>query len=273
MNARTLERFFSQDWNILPAAVEPMLLKLASAENTEREMKMPARPDHDAGGNELPKLEITPDGIAIVPIKGPLVHNATGEDKYWYNVIAHGDVADDLDQALAEGARAVLLDIDSPGGTVQGTEELAGKIDEVAGAVDVFSFNNGLCCSAAEYLSVGAVMRMGLPSSLNGSIGVILQTFDFSKMLERFGVTVNLFTSGKFKGTGHPAKALTDDQREYLQAHVKMMADEFKGHVRAHRPSMTDELMQGQTFTGKQALNIELLDQLVQRRSQALGLI
>jgi signal peptide peptidase SppA len=293
LNPAALQRFFSQDWHIYPAALDPLLLVLLSccvrpvaaspvaasaspsahSADATREEPIARRPSHDAYGDEIPKMEITSSGLAIVPVHGPLLKGATGSDKKYYGVISHEDVADDLNQALAEGATKILLDINSPGGTVAGTPELAALIDEISGAVDLFSFNGQLSASAAEYLSAGAVARFGVSSSINGSIGTILQSVDFSRMLDSLGITVNLFTSGKFKGTGNPYVAMTDEQKDYLKSMVKTLGAEFAQHMTAHRPAMKPDQMQGQVFTGKQALEIGLLDQLVQSRAEAIRLI
>jgi signal peptide peptidase SppA len=286
-NTAALQRFFTHDWHIYPAALDPLLLALCSVEpvasfsssssspsaHSAGPTPVAKRPTHDAYGDEIPRMEITSSGLAIVPVHGPLLKGATGSDKKFYGVTSHEDVADDLNDAMAHGATRILLDMNSPGGTVSGTPELAALIDEIAGAVDLFSFNGSLSASAAEYLSAGAVARFGVSSSINGSIGTILQTVDFSKLLDNLGIKVNLFTSGKYKGTGNPYVAMTDDQRDYLKSMVKTLGAEFADHMTAHRPAMKPDHMQGQVFTGKQALEIGLLDQLVQSRAEAIRLI
>lgn len=233
---------------------------------------MARRPQHDRYGDQIPAMEMTDDGIAIVPVHGAMVKGATGSDKYRYGVTSHQDIEDDLDEALSRGARAILLDINSPGGTVAGTPELAAKVDQIGGVVDIYSYNGHLSASAAEYFSAGVAARFGVHSSINGSIGTILQTVDISRMLERFGVTVNTFTSGKFKDTGNPTKPMTDEHREFLSGLVKVLGNEFKDHMQTHRP-LKDEHLQGQVFTGRQALDIGLLDQIVSNRAEALSLI
>lgn len=271
MNNR-IQRFFGQSWHICPDAIEPFLLSVARDSTEEESGPMAKRPAHDRYGDSIPALEMTDDGIAIVPVHGAMVKGATGSDKYRYGVTSHSDIEDDLDESLARGARAILLDINSPGGTVAGTPELAAKVDKIGGVVDIYSFNGQLSASAAEYFSAGVSARFGVRSSINGSIGTILQTLDISKMLDMMGVTVNVFASGKYKGTGNPVKPMTDDQREYVQSLVKKMGGEFKDHMQMHRP-LQDEHLQGQVFTGQQALDIGLLDQIVSSRAEVLSLI
>jgi len=273
-----LSRFFSQPWHIQPAAIESLLLRLVEMESARHPLSdevepLDARPSHDCMGDPLAQMELLSSGLAIVPVHGPLVLGATGSDKKYYGVASHEDISADLDEAINQGAESILLDMNSPGGTVAGTPELAQKIDDLSAQVDIFSYNGQLCASAAEYLSAGVTARFGVGSSINGSIGTMLETVDISKLLERFGVTVNLFTSGKYKATGHLAKALTDDQREFLTTFVKNHGAEFAAHMQAHRPSLTAEHMQGQIFTGREAASIGLLDQLVSSRAEAIALI
>ncbi len=272
MNTR-LQRFFGQSWHIFPEAIEPLLLDVMrdSADEPASD-PMDRRPAHDRNGDPIPAMEMTDDGIAIVPIHGPMVKGATGSDKHHFGVVSHDDIGDDLDDALAQGARAILLDINSPGGTVAGTPELAAKVDKIGGAVDVYSFNGQLSASAAEYFSAGVSARFGVASSISGCIGTILQTMDISKMLEMFGVTVNVFASGKYKATGNPYKPMSDEQRDYVRGLVKNLGAEFQDHMQAHR-GLDSEHMQGQIFTGKQAVDIGLLDQLVQSRAEVLAMI
>lgn len=295
MNLRTLDRFFPPDgWHILPTAFENLLLTVLQQEREEpqRQVKawstgnsssyrdelertVEARPKVDYWGDEIAQMTVTESGLAIVPIHGPLMKGARGSDKYYFGVISHEDVEADLDNAQAQGAHTILLDINSPGGTVAGTPELAAKIDELGGSPDlnVVSFNRGLSASAAEYLSAGASLRFATESSINGSIGTILQTVDLSKMLEQFGVTVHTFTSGKYKGTGNPYQAMTDDQKDYLKGMVKQLGAQFAAHMQSHRPSMQPEHFQGQTFTAKEARIIGLTDETVRTRAEVLAAI
>src|SRR5262245_59692762 len=138
MNLRTIDRFFSQSWHILPSAFETMMLSVLDQDKFAENYRTPDyivhRPTIDAYGDEIARMRGTQNGVAIVPVHGALMANASGSDKYYYGVISHEDIAEDLDEAVNRGAEAILLDINSPGGTVAGTPELASKIDELAQA-------------------------------------------------------------------------------------------------------------------------------------------
>jgi protease IV len=145
---------------------------------------------------------------------------------------------------------------------------LGAKVIEVDRAVPVISWNESMCCSAAEFISAGASVRGATPSSLNGSIGTRLEVWDFSRMLDRAGVDVKVFASGKYKAAGHPAKALTEEQTEYLEGFVSRLGAEFQTHMAMQRPLLRLEHMQGQLFTGSDALAIGLVDLLSNSRAE-----
>lgn len=272
MNPRTLDRFFSQEWHILPDAAQTLLLSVMQLDEKSDGEPMDARPTHDVNGDAMPQLQVLDSGLAIVPIHGPLMDNATGSDKFFMGVTSYQDIADDIDTALNQGVENFLLDIMCPGGTVRGLAECASVISELADSMNVASFNRGTSASAAEYLSAAALPRYGMVSSVNGSIGSILQTIDVSKMLEKFGVTVNTFASGKYKAMGNPYMAMTDDQKDFLKGWVKNSANDFKDHMRIHR-GLKDDHMEGQIFTAAQALNIGLLDEIVKSRAEVIQAI
>ena len=236
------------------------------AQRTGTLAAMPRRPTSDIYGEDIAQMTIQ-SGIAIVPIHGALVQGASGFEKWYDGVRSHEDIDEDLDaaeNALQSGkARAILLDMKSPGGTVAGTPELAARISALAQALPVYSFNGSLSASAAEYLSAAAQVRFATPSSTNGSIGVILQRMTMTGWLEMWGVKVDLFTSGKLKAAQHPLKELSESDREHLQGRTDELGAEFRAHMLAHRPALQAGTMQGQVFTGTNAAKNGLVDALV----------
>lgn len=273
MNLSALQRFISHEWHLLPDAIEGLLFKIAASDEREQDQPLEKRPTEDAWGDPIDQMEFTDAGVAIIPVHGPLIKGALPSDKYYFRAVAYEDIEMDLDEAMNRGVETILLDMDSPGGTVAGMEEFAAKVDAVGQAVDLFSFNGACCASAAEYLSVGAVARFATPSSVNGSIGTILQTVDLSRLLEQMGITINQFASGKYKGTGSPWKPLTDDQRQFLHSLVRNLASNFKDRMQLYRADLTADHMEGQWFYGKEASQIGLIDELVMSRAAVLSAI
>ena len=107
----------------------------------------------------------------------------------------------------------IVLDIDSPGGTVAGTPEAAAQIAAANKVKRVDAWTGNLMCSAAYYLAAGCRGVYAAPSATVGSIGVYLPVVDRSEMYKAMGVKVDIIKSGKYKGMGFPGTSLTDDQR------------------------------------------------------------
>jgi signal peptide peptidase SppA len=206
-------------------------------------------------------------GVAIVPIKGSIVKGAGMFEKSC-GAVSHEDIHGDIDQVIA-GARAgqvhtAVFDFNSPGGMVMGTPEVSARIAGLRHqGVRTMAFTDELMASAAYEMAAGVQEIFATPSAIVGSIGTIWEFYNVAKQLAARGVEYNVFTSGPYKGMGHPAVALTDDQKAWIQEHVDMHANAFKAHVRLYRKGVAEETMQGQSFTGEQGKAAGLVDNLV----------
>lgn len=221
-----------------------------------------ARPAKGFFGDPIQQMTMV-NGIARIPMKGSLVKGAGMLDKVC-GAVSHEDIHEDLDTAVGSGCRGIILDTDCPGGMVMGTPELASRIASiVAGGTEVQGFIDGLGCSAAIYILAGCSGIYATPSSMVGSVGTIWEFCNVVKQLEELGIHYDIFASGPYKGLGHPAQELTDDQAAWIQEHVDMLSEEFKNHMRQHRPGVAEETMQGQVFTGAQGAENGLIDATV----------
>lgn len=225
-----------------------------------RETREPVsrRPDRDYYGDDIEKMRME-GSVAIVPIVGPLLKGASGSDKM-AGFASYEDIHEDIDSALAAKASAIILNISSPGGTAVGAGELARHVKDATDVIPVYSFTDSMQCSAAEYVSGACTARFATADAIVGSIGTIMATVSFQGMLEKFGVKAEVFTSGKFKGTGHPFKNLSQEQSEYIQGFVDTLAGEFKSWMGSHRKAMRSDDMEGQVFTGRQGAENGLID-------------
>ena len=224
-----------------------------------------ARPKEDFFGDALPQMEIDKDRIATIPIKG-IIGQGFGTFEKSCGAVDTQDIIEELDTAVARGARAVILDIDSPGGTVNGTPELADKLSQIqADGPPVYTFTNSLIASAAYWIGSTAAGGIYTTKSADiGSIGVYLPWIDRSKAFEAMGYKVEIIKAGKLKATGYPGTQLTEDQRAHLQQGVDDIYKMFTDHVRAWRGQVDDSVMQGQTFLADKAKEAGLIDGVVQ---------
>ena len=144
-------------------------------------------------------------------------------------------------QALADpSVTGIVLDIDSPGGSVSGTQELAAIIRSGRGQKRTIAVANSLAASAAYWIGTAADELWVTPSGEVGSVGVIAMHEDLSRALDAAGVTVSLITAGAYKGEGNPYQPLDDDARGYLQARVDEAYTAFVRDLAKHRGVSTD---------------------------------
>lgn len=209
---------------------------------------------------ELEQMEIR-DGIAYIPISGPIGRGLSAFEKGAGAV----DVADiSLEIEEAEGndeVIGIIFVMDTPGGMVSGTPELA---DEIA-AIEkpCYAYTEGMIASAGYWLAAATDGIFARKSADIGSIGVYLPWADVTEALKQKGVKVELFTSGKYKGMGFPGTSLSEEQRALLAGRVEEIAQMFYEHVRSTRPDVTEEEMQGQVFKADQASEKGLINGVV----------
>ena len=159
--------------------------------------------------------------------------------------------------------RGLIVDVDSPGGTVTGGETLHQAIAKVAARKPVVTVMGSTAASAAYMIAVPAARIYARDSTLTGSIGVLLQTGEISGLLEKIGVTAETFVSGPLKNQPSPTHPTSPQGREVLQGLVTDMYDQFVGMVAAgrHMPAeQVRKLADGRPYTGRQALGLGRVD-------------
>lgn len=168
-----------------------------------------------------------------------------------------------INEALSDKTiDAIVLDVDSPGGTVTGVPEAAQAIETAVAQKPIVAYTGGMMASAAYWISASADAIFAAPSADVGSIGVYAALLDTSRMLENEGIKVEMFKQGKFKAMGFPGIPLTEEQRAYIQDGVDDIANWFRGFVSANRRSVEADAMEGQTFMGQSAVDAGLVDRI-----------
>jgi capsid assembly protease len=124
-------------------------------------------------------------------------------------------------QALDDSnCKAIVFDVDSPGGSVDGVMELASEIYDARNQKPVIAVVNSMCCSAAYWMASAASQIMITPSGQSGSIGVYVSHEDISEALKKEGIKVSIIKAGKYKTEGNPTEPLPDEARAALQSKV-----------------------------------------------------
>lgn len=172
-----------------------------------------------------------------------------------------------VDRAVADArVSAIVLDVDSPGGTVTGVPELAAKVRAARDVKPVVAVANGLMASAAYWIGSAAGEVVVSPSGEVGSIGVIMLHEDWTGMLEKEGVKVTEIVAGKYKTEGAPWKELDEEARAFFEGRVAEVYDWFVRDVAANRDDTPANVRkgygEGRVLGGKDAVKAGLADRV-----------
>ena len=204
--------------------------------------------------------------LATVPIHGTMFRSLPESASRLLNALGveyteTAKVAKTLQKLETDpSVQVVLLDIDSSGGTVNGTPELANAVRHLSKHKFVYAYSAGLACSAAYWVASQCDGIYAAPSSRVGSVGVILPVVDSKEAYAQKGLHMDVFAAGKYKSTGMSGTSLSEEQRELLQQQVESTWEDFKTAVTRRRRTIAPEHLEGQTFTGTQARDFGLVD-------------
>jgi len=181
-----------------------------------------------------------------------------------------GIIVDDIDRERIlrelkedEGVHALIVRIDSPGGTVVGGESLYHQLKDIGDKKPVVAVMGSMATSAGYMTALGADHLIAREGSLTGSIGVLLQTADMTGLLEKIGVKPETIKSGPLKAQPNPMEPFSPEAREATKEVVMDMYAMFIGMVARHRNMANErvkDLADGRVFTGRQALANGLID-------------
>jgi len=213
------------------------------------------------------------DGVGVIAIDGPFLR----KPDLFSRIILGATDTEEIIAAVYEAVeradvQAIFLDIDSPGSSSIGTPELAQAVADASKEKYVYAFSAGMMCSGAYWVASQCDAIYVTPSARVGSIGVILPVRDVSKALHKDGIQIEVFVAGKYKSAGTPGVPLTDEQRDLLQAGVEEIAADFHAAVLARGRKIPPEAMEGQTFSAKAAMRLNLAGN-VKSREHALQML
>jgi len=251
----------SEPWLLLPDVHSQILRQvealnpLANYDEDEDEdegegMPRPYYPDYEVFGN-----------VAVVHIHGVIMSNL-GPLAAMLGAADTARISNTLRQVDARpDVRGVVLHMDSPGGRVTGTPELADEVAEIASRKRVIAYTDNMIASAAYWIASGASAIYASASSTVGSVGVYVPFVDRSAMYEAAGVKVDIIKSGAtpYKAAGFDGTSLSEEQRDDMQSQVDFLYDLFAGFVKSRR-SVSADALRGQTFFGAQAVRNGLID-------------
>jgi protease-4 len=161
--------------------------------------------------------------------------------------------------------KAVIIRINSPGGSVAPSQEIYSEVKRLAKEKDVVASMSSVAASGGYYIALGADEIVANPGTITGSIGVIVQFMNFEGLLSKIGITGNVIKSGEFKDTGSPLREMNETERKVLQALVNDVQSQFVDAVvegRNLKPEVVRKLADGRIFSGAQAHAYGLVDKV-----------
>jgi len=222
----------------------------------------------DASRNAL--LSVS-DGIGIIDLHGPLMRQPDLISALLFGATDMNEVTDAIQEAVQrDDVQSILIDINSPGGTVNGTPELAQAVADAAKLKTTYAFSAGQMCSAAYWIASQCDAIYATPSARVGSIGVMLPFIDSTEKFRSEGLKVEVFAAGKFKGMATPGVPLSEEQRALIQSDIEEIAAEFKTAVLARGRKIPDSAMEGQSFSARNAQRLNLAG-MVKSRDEVLS--
>ena len=243
-------------WAIDPRWLAASLRRLMLAPDESREAR-----------ERMVKSSRPRSAVAVLPITGP-IQQKEDEFLYWFGGTAVDSFKRDFDAALADPAvKTILMDVDSPGGSVYGVGEVAEHIRKSrGGSTRIVAQANSVAASAAYHLAAQADEFVVTPSGEVGSIGVFSLHLDHSKMLEEIGVKPTFIFAGKHKVEGNFYEPLSDEAREFEQKRVDEYYSDFVWNVAKGRGTTPETVRnnfgQGRMFGAKDAKAAGMVDRI-----------
>jgi len=207
------------------------------------------------------------DGVALIRIRGEISEPTSSSG--WGDQAGASTIAKRIRSAAdKDNIKAIILDINSPGGTVAAVQDIYNAVlyARETKKKPVVSLMRDVAASGGYYISAACDKIVAQPGTLTGSIGVIFQTSNFEGLMTKVGVQFGAIKSGKLKDMGSPFRAMTDEEKNLFQSLIDDSYDQFFQAVKTGRPDINTDTLRGyadgRVFTGRQALKIGLIDVL-----------
>jgi signal peptide peptidase SppA len=241
-------------------------VKLAGGSSAPEVIKS-IRATNQASASRAQRTSKSGGAVGVIPVYGMLLHRQTMDISGGSSGMSTNVLSAALRQMVDDpGVGSIVLDIDSPGGEVDGIDELASEIYAARQKKKITAVSNCLCASAAYYLASQCSEIVVSPSSQTGSIGVYTMAEDASAMYDAMGIKLELIAFGENKAEGNNLGPLTDSARAHLQEMVDTYGNAFEKAVARGRGIKQDVVHsrfgQGRIFDARQAVRIGMADRV-----------
>lgn len=216
-----------------------------------------------AAGKGKSLLELSPkESVGWVTVRGPIFTSENG--KPWEK--GAEQIARRIEQmAETKGVKAIVLDINSPGGSVGAVQEIHSRILRIKKEkkIPFVALFGDISASGGYYIAAACDRIVAHPGTLTGSIGVIFSVSNLEGLFQKIGYKTDPIKSGKHKDIGSPARPMTAEERLILQNLIDDAYGQFVQAVADGRKMTVEEvkpLADGRIYSGRQALDLKLVD-------------
>ncbi|MCG8670199.1 MAG: S49 family peptidase [Pseudomonadales bacterium] len=258
-----LKAVANEVWGIEPQKLQQIMAFLelkanggtVSEDDIEAVTQAKSRPSKNASGT-----------VAVLPLRGTIVHrsDAIGESS---GMMGIERFMSSFRASVADPAvKSIVIDVDSPGGTVPGVPEAATEIFNAREKKHIVAIANSMSASAAYWLATAADELVVTPSGSVGSVGVFTVHEDYSEYMEDRGIKTTYISAGDYKVEANPFEPLSSEAQEYLQQSVQETYTEFVNALAKHRGISAKDVKEnygkGRMLSAKAALKAGMVDRI-----------
>ncbi len=209
-------------------------------------------------------LDLNKDAIGVVRLDGVISMEKRGGLFFGDSMVER--INRNLEKMAKKNAvKAIILKINSPGGTVASCQEIVAQIRDLRQTYKkpIIAMLGDVAASGGYYIASACDLVVASSGTITGSIGVIFQAGQFEGLLRRLGISFATVKSGKFKDIGNPTRAMTLEERQLLQELINSAYNQFLQDVALGRhvtPEEVRPIADGRIFIGEEALRLHLID-------------
>jgi len=222
----------------------------------------------------IPKpYKIDNGGIASIKMRGPLMKRVSPIIAFFFGIRSMEMIGNEFKMALDDkDVAGIMLDIDSPGGSVDGTAQLADIVYSGRGRKPIMSYADGAMTSGAYWIGSGAdQIILADQTTRTGSIGVVGIHAEYSEQARQKGIGLHVFSAGKFKKIGNEFEKLSKDDIKYINSQFEYLHNIFmKGVQKNLGRTLSEDAKEGMVYIGEQGISAGLAHAIM-TRGQAMA--
>jgi len=202
--------------------------------------------------------------VALIELSGTISYSESPLSIFSGETLTPHQVEDLVGRVEADPfAKAVVLVINSPGGSAAASEEIYQMIKKLSAEKVVVAYIAEYGASGGYYIALPSKKIIASPHALTGSVGAVSMVINYAELMKKLGIKAEVFKSGSLKDIGSPWREMTDEERKIMQVMVNRIAEIFEERVRESRGDKIknwNAILTARPYLGAQALEVGLVD-------------